>query len=51
MGKRTIVLVILATAAAAVTTVSCKKVIRVDLNNAASQIVIEGEVTNGKGPY
>jgi hypothetical protein len=30
---------------------ACKKVIQVDLNNAAPQIVIEGEVTNGAGPY
>ena len=31
--------------------VACKKVIQVDLNNAAPQIVIEGNVTNGPGPY
>jgi hypothetical protein len=30
---------------------ACKKVIRVDLNNASSLIVIEGAVTNGPGPY
>lgn len=29
----------------------CKKVIQVDLKNVASQIVIEGEVTNGPAPY
>ncbi|HMH21861.1 MAG TPA: DUF4249 domain-containing protein [Puia sp.] len=29
----------------------CKKVIQVDLNNAAPQIVIEGEITNLPGPY
>ncbi len=29
----------------------CKKVIQVDLNDAAPQIVIEGEVTNGGGPF
>lgn len=51
MGKRTITLLILATVVAAVTTVSCKKVIHVDLNNAAPQIVIEGAVTNARGPY
>lgn len=37
--------------AAAVTMAACKKVINVDLNNAAPQIVIEGEITNGKAPY
>ena len=31
--------------------VACKKVIQVDLNSAAPQIVIEGEVTNGPAPY
>lgn len=31
--------------------VACKKVIQVDLNNATPQIVIEGNVTNGPGPY
>ncbi|MHA4806660.1 DUF4249 domain-containing protein [Flavitalea flava] len=30
---------------------SCKKIIHVDLNNAAPQIVIEGEVTNLPEPY
>jgi hypothetical protein len=30
---------------------ACKKVIQVDLNNAAPQIVIEGEVTDKSGPY
>jgi hypothetical protein len=30
---------------------SCKKVINVDINNASSQIVITGEVTNASGPY
>jgi len=30
---------------------ACKKVIQVDLNNAAPQIVIEGEITNGQNPY
>ena len=30
---------------------ACKKVIQVDLKNAVSQIVIEGEVTNRSGPY
>ena len=30
---------------------SCEKVIQVDLNSAAPQIVIEGEVTNAPGPY
>jgi hypothetical protein len=30
---------------------ACKKVISVDLNNAAPQIVIEGEVTNARGAY
>jgi hypothetical protein len=29
----------------------CKKVIQVNLNGAAPQIVIEGEVTNGDGPF
>lgn len=29
----------------------CKKVIQVNLNNAAPQIVIEGEITNLPGPY
>lgn len=31
--------------------VACKKVIQVDLNSAAPQIVIEGDVTNASGPY
>jgi hypothetical protein len=31
--------------------VACKKVIQVNLNNATPQIVIEGNVTNGPGPY
>ena len=35
----------------ALTATACKKVISVDLNNVAPQIVIEGEVTNAKGPY
>src|SRR5882757_2054489 len=35
----------------ALTATACKKVISVDLNNAAPQIVIEAEVTNAKGPY
>jgi Domain of unknown function (DUF4249) len=30
---------------------ACKKVVQVDLNNAAPQIVIEGEITNGASPY
>jgi hypothetical protein len=30
---------------------SCKKVIQVNLNDAAPQIVIEGEITNAPGPY
>lgn len=30
---------------------SCEKVIPIDLNSAAPQIVIEGEVTNATGPY
>ena len=30
---------------------ACKKVIQVDLNSVAPQIVIEGEVTNGPAPY
>lgn len=30
---------------------ACKKVIRIDLNNAAPQIVIEGEINNHRGPY
>jgi hypothetical protein len=29
----------------------CKKVIQVDLNDAAPQIVIESEITNGAGPF
>src|ERR1700710_444135 len=29
---------------------ACKKVINVDLNNAAPQLVIEGEITDGPGP-
>lgn len=33
------------------TAIACKKVIRVDLNGVAPQIVIEGEVTNGPAPY
>src|SRR5579859_674649 len=33
------------------TGLACKKVIQVDLNNAAPQIVIEGEITNHPGPY
>jgi hypothetical protein len=38
-------------AVASIAAAACKKVINVDLNNAAPQIVIEGEVTNTKGPY
>lgn len=34
-----------------VTALSCKKVIQVDLNNAAPQIVITGAITNTPGPY
>lgn len=34
-----------------ITIYSCKKVIQVDLNSAAPQIVIEGEITNANGPY
>jgi len=30
---------------------SCKKVIQVDLNNASPQVVITGEVTSAPGPY
>lgn len=30
---------------------SCKKVIQVDLNSAAPQIVIAGDITNATGPY
>ena len=30
---------------------SCKKVINVDINNASSQVVILGDVTNAPGPY
>jgi hypothetical protein len=37
--------------AAAMTLAACKKVISVDLNNAAPQLVIEGEVTNIRGPF
>jgi hypothetical protein len=32
-------------------TLSCKKVINVDIHNATPQIVIVGEVTNSPGPY
>ncbi|HVS96924.1 MAG TPA: DUF4249 domain-containing protein [Puia sp.] len=35
----------------AVALAACKKVIQVDLNSAAPQLVIEGEVTNGPAPY
>lgn len=35
----------------AVSLAACKKVINVDLNNAAPQIVIEGEVMNVRGPF
>lgn len=49
MGKTRIVLLLAATAA--VTLAACKKVISVDLNNAAPQIVIEGEVYNARGPF
>jgi len=47
-GNRTILLIL---AAAATFAAACKKVINIDLNNVAPQIVIEGEVTDGKGPY
>src|SRR4051794_35684343 len=30
---------------------ACEKVIQVDLNTAAPQIVIEGEITDSPGPY
>jgi hypothetical protein len=30
---------------------SCEKVIQVDLNSAAPQVVIEGEISNAAGPY
>ena len=36
---------------AALAIAACKKVINVDLNNAAPQIVIEGEITNELPPY
>jgi hypothetical protein len=48
MGKINIALIL---TAAAITLAACKKVISVDLHNVAPQIVIEGEVTNVKGPY
>jgi hypothetical protein len=37
--------------AGAVMAVACKKVVTVDLDEAPSQIVIEGNVTNDSGPY
>jgi hypothetical protein len=37
--------------AAATTLAACKKVIHVDLNTTTPQLVIEGEVTNIKGPF
>ena len=46
MRKRTL---ILAAATAAISLAACKKVINVDLNNAAPQIVIEGGITNQPG--
>jgi hypothetical protein len=42
---------ILVLAAATMTLAACKKVISVDLDNAGPQIVIEGEVTNQRGPF
>ena len=42
---------ILSAAFLVIAAAACKKVINVDLNNAAPQIVIEGEVTNQPGPY
>jgi hypothetical protein len=33
------------------TIAGCKKVIQVDLNNAAPQLVIEGNISDGPGPY
>jgi hypothetical protein len=49
MRKMRILLILAATAA--VTGAACKKVISVDLNNAAPQLVIEGEVANVRGPF
>src|SRR5579871_6752178 len=46
MAKSTLFFLALSLAAAA-----CKKVVDLHLNDAAPQIVIEGEVTNTKGPY
>jgi hypothetical protein len=37
--------------AAFLTITGCKKVIQVDLNNAAPQLVIEGNISDGPGPY
>ncbi|HEY4334382.1 MAG TPA: DUF4249 family protein, partial [Puia sp.] len=38
-------------AMAAMTLAACKKVINVNLNNSTPQLVIEGEVTNARGPF
>ncbi|HLZ89797.1 MAG TPA: DUF4249 family protein, partial [Puia sp.] len=48
-GNSPLILLLLVAMAAGIA--ACKKVISVDLNNAAPQIVIEGEITNARGPY
>lgn len=47
MNNRNHTLTIIAT----LLSLSCKKVVQVDLDNASSQVVITGEVTNTPGPY
>jgi hypothetical protein len=42
---------LLATATAAILFYSCQKTVTLDLKNAPAQIVIQGEVTDGPGPY
>jgi hypothetical protein len=44
-------LIIVSSLLIAISLISCKKVITVDLNNASPQLVIKGEVTNAAGPY
>ena len=49
--KKGIIHILLILATASITLAACKKVININLNSAPPQIVIEGEVTNVRGPY
>ena len=49
--KQNTTIALLATATAAMLFYSCQKTVTLNLKTAASQIVIQGEVTNLAGPY